>query len=108
MAHLAEGLGHSDRHAVKKGYGTRLMLPLTRKSVELMAARIAPLHAPARLQSLRHFVAKAAWSDEEMLRRDCQWIVPKMDISCGKTARWFESKPRTFPRCHDTKAHSAR
>jgi SRSO17 transposase len=83
MEHLAAGLGHSDRHGGLKGYCTGLMLPLARKSVEPMAARIDPLHASARHQSLHHFVAKAEWSDEEMLRRVAQWVVPQMDLSAG-------------------------
>lgn len=83
MEHLADGLGHMDRHAGLKGYCTGLMLPLSRKSVEPMAARVDPLHASARHQSLHHFVAKAEWSDDEMLRRVSQWVVPKMDMSGG-------------------------
>ena len=83
MGHLAEGLGHLDRHAGLSGYCTGLMLPLSRKSVEPMAARVDPLHASARHQSLHHFVAKAQWSDAEMLRRVSQWVVPKMDLSAG-------------------------
>jgi len=83
MEHLANGLGHMDRHAGLKGYCTGLMLPLSRKSVEPMAARVDPLHASARHQSLHHFVAKAEWSDDEMLRRVAQWVVPKMDLSGG-------------------------
>ena len=83
MGHLAEGLGHLDRHAGLNGYCTGLMLPLSRKSVEPMAARVDPLHASARHQSLHHFVAKAEWSDAEMLRRVSQWVVPKMDLSGG-------------------------
>lgn len=83
MQHLAAGLGHVDRHAGLTGYCTGLMLPLSRKSVEPMAARVDPLHASARHQSLHHFVAKAEWSDDEMLRRVCQWVVPKMDLSGG-------------------------
>jgi SRSO17 transposase len=83
MEHLAGGLGHMDRHAGLKGYCTGLMLPLSRKSVEPMAARVDPLHASARHQSLHHFVAKAEWSDDEMLRRVSQWVVPKMDMSGG-------------------------
>ena len=83
MEYLAAGLGHSDRYAGLKGYCTGLMLPLARKSVEPMAARVDPLHASARHQSLHHFVAKAEWSDDEMLRRVNQWVVPKMDMSGG-------------------------
>ncbi len=83
MEHLAEGLGHMDRHAGLKGYCTGLMLPLSRKSVEPMAARMDPLHASARHQSLHHFVAQAEWSDAELLRRVSQWVVPKMELSGG-------------------------
>jgi len=83
MEHLAAGLGHLDRHAGLKGYCTGLMLPLSRKSVEPMAARVDPLHASARHQSLHHFVAKAEWSDDDLLRRVAQWVVPKMDLSGG-------------------------
>ncbi len=83
MEHLADGLGHMDRHAGLKGYCTGLMLPLSRKSVEPMAARMDPLHASARHQSLHHFVAKAEWSDKNLLQRVCQWVVPKMDLSGG-------------------------
>jgi SRSO17 transposase len=83
MAHLAAGLGHADRVAGLHGYCTGLMLPLSRKSVEPMAARLDPLHASARHQAMHHFVAKAEWSDEELLCRVAQWVVPKMDRSSG-------------------------
>jgi SRSO17 transposase len=83
MDHLAAGLGHADRHAGLRGYCTGLILPGPRKSVEPMAARIDPLHAGARHQALHHFVARAEWSDEEMLRRVAQWVVPKMDFASG-------------------------
>jgi len=48
-----------------------------------MAARIDPMHASARHQALHHFVAKAQWSDHEMLRRVAQWVVPTMDFRSG-------------------------
>jgi len=83
LSHLSQGLGHADRHAGLSGYCTGLMLPLSRKSVEPMAARIDPLHASARHQALHHFVAQSEWSDEQMLRRVAQWVVPHMDMSDG-------------------------
>jgi SRSO17 transposase len=83
MEHLAAGLGHADRHTGLRGYCAGLLLPGERKSVEPMAARIDPLHASARHQALHHFVAKAEWSDADMLRRVGQWVVPKMDFSAG-------------------------
>ena len=95
MAHLSRALGHADRHAGLKGYCTGLMLPLSRKSVEPMAARVDPLHASARHQALHHFVAKAQWSDVEVLRRVCQWVVPHMDFSRGG---WWIIDDTGFPK----------
>lgn len=95
LDHLSGGLGHLDRHAGLKGYCTGLMLPLSRKSVEPMAARVDPLHASARHQSLHHFVAKAEWSDSELLRRVCQWVVPQMDFSQGG---WWVIDDTGFPK----------
>jgi SRSO17 transposase len=95
LDHLAAGLGHADRHAGLRGYCTGLMLPLARKSVEPMAASIDPLHASAKHQSLHHFVAKAEWSDEEMLRRVAQWVVPQMDFSAGG---WWIVDDTGFPK----------
>lgn len=95
MMHLAEGLGHADRHLGLSGYCTGLMLPLSRKSVEPMAARVDPLHASARHQSLHHFVAKAQWSDPELLSRVAQWVVPVMDLSSGG---WWIIDDTGFPK----------
>jgi SRSO17 transposase len=95
MDHLSAGLGHLDRHAGLKGYCTGLMLPLSRKSVEPMAARVDPMHASARHQALHHFVAKADWSDQQMLRRVCQWVVPQMDFSRGG---WWIIDDTGFPK----------
>ena len=39
MAHVMPWLGHADRHSGLTGYCTGLMLPLSRKSVEPIAAR---------------------------------------------------------------------
>ena len=95
MAHLMQGLGHADRHAGLSGYCTGLMLPLSRKSVEPMAARVDPLHASAKHQSLHHFVAKAQWSDQELLRRVAQWVVPLMDFGAGG---WWIIDDTGFPK----------
>ena len=95
LEHVARGLGHSDRNAGLRGYCTGLMLPLSRKSVEPMAARVDPMHASARHQALHHFVAQAEWSDEEVLRRVCQWVVPKMDFTGGG---WWIIDDTGFPK----------
>ena len=95
LAHLGDGLGHADRQAGLRGYCTGLMAPLKRKSVEPMAAHQAPQTTRARHQSLHHFVAESAWSDEEMLLRVAQWVVPKMDFSDGG---WWIVDDTGFPK----------
>ncbi len=93
--HLSEGLGHSDRHAGLRGYCTGLMAPLKRKSVEPMASHLAPTATRSRHQSLHHFVADSAWSDEETLLRVAQWVVPAMDFSGGG---WWIIDDTGFPK----------
>ena len=75
LQHLAGGTGHADRHAGLNGYCTGLMLPLSRKSVEPMAASVDPLHASTRHQALlaagapRHCVlANAGYGVEAAFR----------------------------------------
>jgi len=84
VAHLSEGLGHADRHAGLSGYCTGLMLPLSRKSVEPMAARVDPLHASARHQALHHFVAKSEWSDATVMARVRDWVMPSLGLDGGR------------------------
>ena len=83
IAHLSEGLGHADRHAGLRGYCTGLMLPLARKSVEPMAASLAPQRVSARHQALHHFVAKSEWSDAAVLARVREWVAPSLNLEGG-------------------------
>ncbi len=84
MNYLAEGLGHVDRRAGLESYCTGLMLPLSRKSVEPMAARVDPLHASARHQALHHFVSKSDWADAVLLRRVRDWVQPLLEAPSGR------------------------
>ena len=61
LSQLGAALGHADRMAPLRAYCTGLLLPGSRKSVEPMAARLAPQQVSAMHQSLHHFVAKAPW-----------------------------------------------
>lgn len=64
---LAQAAGHMDRADPLKSYCKGLLLPGERKSVEPMAARLAPDNVRRMHQSLHHLVADAPWSDEAML-----------------------------------------
>jgi len=75
---LAEAAGHADRHTPLKNYCTGLLLPGERKSVEPMAARLAADNVRRMHQSLHHVVADAPWSDEAVLDRSLDFVIPAM------------------------------
>ena len=66
----------SDRYL---GYCVGLMLPCERKSVEPMAAVTAPERTAAQHQSLLHFVGNAAWSDERVLAKVREMVLPEVE-----------------------------
>jgi SRSO17 transposase len=73
---LAKAAGHADRNIPLKNYCTALLLPGERKSVEPMAARLAPENVRRMHQSLHHVVADAPWSDEAVLDRCLDFVLP--------------------------------
>src|ERR1700739_1087219 len=85
---LARAAGHLDRAVPLKSYCTGLLLPGERKSVEPMAARLAPDDVQRMHQSLHHFVANAPWSDEALLERVRQSVLPVMKRN-GSVVAWI-------------------
>ena len=81
-------LGHADRRAPMHAYCTGLLLPGQRKSVEPMAARVAPQRVQAAHQSLHHFVAKAEWSDEAILDVVRMHVLPLVERH-GLVRHWI-------------------
>lgn len=65
---LASAVRHADRHGPMRAYLEGLLLPGERKSVEPMAARVDPCNTGARHQSMHHFVAKATWNADAVIR----------------------------------------
>jgi SRSO17 transposase len=88
MQGLANTAGHADRHTPLKNYCTGLLLPGDRKSVEPMAARLAPDDVRRMHQSLHHLVATAPWNDEEMLEQVRQRVLPAMQKQ-GPVVAWI-------------------
>src|SRR6202041_295618 len=84
---LGSVLGHADRVGPLRDYCTGLILPGERKSVEPMAAKTAPARAAAQHQSLLHFVANAAWSDEDVLAKVRESVLPAIEKS-GPVEAW--------------------
>lgn len=83
---LAQATGHEDRHEPLHAYITGLCLPLERKSIEPLAARVDPFHTSARHQSLHHFVTEAPWDDGDVLRVARQEVLDRMDRHGGVMA----------------------
>jgi SRSO17 transposase len=75
---LARAAGHVDRAIPLRSYCTGLLLPGERKSIEPLAARLAPHDVRRVHQSLHHFVANAPWSDEALLERVRHGVLPMM------------------------------
>ena len=76
---LSEVMGHADRVGPLRDYCTGLMLPCDRKSVEPMAAATAPGRTSAQHQSLLHFVGQGAWSDDLVLGKVREMVLPEME-----------------------------
>ena len=76
---LVSVIGHADRAEPLHDYCTGLLLPGERKSVEPMAALTAPARTAPKHQSLLHFVANAPWSDEAVLTKIRQIVLPKIE-----------------------------
>ncbi len=84
---LAQAVGHADREAPLRSYCTGLLLDGERKSVEPMAARLAPDHVQSMHESLHHFVAESPWSDAGMLRQVRSYVLPAMR-KIGPVTAW--------------------
>ena len=76
---LTSVIGHADRAAPLKGYCIGLLAAEGRRSVEPMAAVIAPAGVSAQHQQLLHFVANSAWSDAAMLAKVQEMVLPAIE-----------------------------
>ena len=85
---LSSVLGHADRIGPLRDYCTGLILPGERKSVEPMAAKTAPARTAAQHQSLLHFVGVAPWSDEKMLAKVREMVLPAIEKD-GPIEAWI-------------------
>lgn len=93
---LVDVIGHADRAEPLNDYCLGLMLPLDRKSVEPLAAVTAPARVSAKHQSLLHFVGQAPWSDEALLARVGDLLLPLIERH-GPIEAWIVDEP-DFPR----------
>ena len=85
---LVSVIGHADRAGPLRDYCTGLMMPGERKSVEPMAAITAPGRTAAQHQSLLHFVGQGAWSDEAVLTKVREMVLPRIERD-GPIEAWI-------------------
>src|SRR5712692_2095459 len=92
FARYVEGLtsviGHADRAAPLRDYCVGLLAAEGRKSVEPMAAVTAPAGVSAQHQKLLHFVADAPWSDERVLAKVREMVLPAIETH-GRIEAWI-------------------
>src|ERR1700750_126689 len=75
---LTSVIGHGDRARPLRDYCTGLMMPCQRKSVEPLAAVTAPGRGAAPHQSLPHFIGRGGGSDEKVLAKVRELVLPKI------------------------------
>ena len=85
---LASVIGHKDREGPLRDYCTGLMMPCERKSVEPMAAVTAPARVAAQHQSLLHFIGEGGWSDEQVLAKVREMVLPQIERH-GAISAWI-------------------
>lgn len=85
---LSGVIGHSARVGPLGKYCLGLMLPVERKSVEPLAAAIAPARVGAEHQSLLHFVGQSPWDDACVLAKVRELVLPKMQAH-GPIDAWI-------------------
>jgi len=85
---LASVIGHAGRAKPLRDYCTGLMMPCDRKSVEPMAAITAPERTAAQHQALLHFVGQGNWSDQQVLAKVRELVLPGIE-RYGEIEAWI-------------------
>src|SRR6516225_9805555 len=85
---LTSVIGHANRAKPLRDYCTGLMMPCDRKSVEPMAAITAPERTAAQHQSLLHFVGQGDWSDQQVLAKVRELVLPSIERH-GEIEAWI-------------------
>lgn len=83
---LMQAVGHADRAEPLRLYCAGLLLPGERKSVEPMAARLAPGDVRSVHQRMHHLVADSPWSDRRLLAAVRDYALPVFGAHGGVQA----------------------
>ncbi len=85
---LVAVIGHADRAEPLNDYCVGLLMPGERKSVEPMAAIVAPARVSAKHQSLIHLVGQAPWPDEAVWQKIRELVLPGIERQ-GRIEAWI-------------------
>jgi hypothetical protein len=86
-----------DRGGPLRDYCTGLVMPCERKSVEPIAAITAPGRTAAQHQSLLRFVGQSPWSDEKVLAKVGEMVLPTIERQ-GRSRRGSSMTPAFLSR----------
>ncbi len=88
VSRLAAAVKHADRVGPLRFYCKGLLTPGKRKSVEPMAAKLAPTRTRPMHQSLHHFVAEAPWQDATFHEAVRDQVLPAIEAH-GPITAWI-------------------
>src|ERR1700736_5735505 len=94
---LTSVIGHADRVKPLNDYCAGLLATEGRRSVEPIAALTEPAEASAQHQRLLHFVANAPWSDEPVLAKVRELVLPA--IQRHEPIQAWIIDDTSFPKC---------
>jgi SRSO17 transposase len=97
LEEIGSVMGHAARVAPMRDYCSGLLLDCERKSAEPIAAATAPHATSAKHQSLLHFLAKGEWSDEKVLGKVRDLVLPQVERH-GPVEAWIVDDTG-FPKC---------
>src|SRR5258705_12110053 len=103
---LTSVIGHADRAKPLRDYCLGLMMPCERKSVEPMAAITAPERTAAQHQSLLHFIGEGRWSDEKVLAKVRELVLPELERH-GPIEAWIIDEAEGEKAKNDARPHAA-
>jgi DDE superfamily endonuclease len=97
VALLSEAVDRPDRAEPLRDYCTELLLPIARKSIEPIAAEVAPGKVPAKHQSLQQFITDAPRRDQPLLGVARQYALPALlrhgGVQATLVIEWPEGEP---------------
>jgi SRSO17 transposase len=88
LQEIAGVMEHAARVGPMRAYCSGLLLDCERKSVEPIAAATAPDGTSAQHQSLLHFLAQGKWSDEKVLGKVRDLVLPQIERH-GSIGAWI-------------------